>query len=193
LISRPAFNVAQLLRDPVGATRVGLVQVSLRDLVPELRATAAGDGGEAETLTGDVRLMHITGGILAQGTLRAEVSVPCSRCLDPVLVPLEVVVEETFVPTLDVLTGQTLQPEDEDRALWIDEHHILDLSEVLRQDVLVELPLHPLCRSDCRGLCPTCGQNLNAGNCDCADEPDARWSKLTDLLAESSDPTDSKE
>ena len=55
--------------------------------------------------------------------------------------PLEVSVEEVFSPTIDIFTGKSITPEEEDRALWIDEHHILDLSEVVRQDVLFAAPI----------------------------------------------------
>ena len=127
-------------------------------------------------------MMHINAGVLVQGSLNTETVQACARCLEPVVVPLSVEMEEVFYPTIDILTGKGITPEEEDRALWIDEHHVLDLSEVLRQDILVALPVHILCKSDCRGLCPTCGQNLNDGPCDCEKEPDARWGPLVDLL-----------
>ncbi|HEX9116447.1 MAG TPA: DUF177 domain-containing protein [Anaerolineae bacterium] len=179
---RPVFNVAQLLKEPLGATRRNEIDVRVQDLVPDL-AQIEPDADEAEaTLRGTVRMMHSTDGVLVQGDLEADVAVPCARCLEPVPVHLDVPVEETFVPTLDVVTGQTVRPEEEDQALWIDEHHILDMSEVLRQDVLVALPMHAVCRSDCKGLCPTCGKNLNEGSCDCQAEPDPRWARLANLL-----------
>jgi len=65
-------------------------------------------------------------------------------------VEIEVNIEEVFVPTIDMATGKSITPEEEDQALWIDEHHILGLTEVLRQDVLLELPVHVLCKEDCR-------------------------------------------
>ncbi len=171
------FNVAQLLKEPLGATRNGRVDTLIAGLVPELlERNATGH------LCGDVRLMHTIDGVLVQGNARAEVLLDCVRCLEPVSVPLEIAVEETFVPTLDILTGQLIRPEEEDQALWIDEHHILDLGEVLRQDVLVALPLHVVCRPDCRGLCSTCGKNLNDGPCDCEVDNDPRWTALRDLL-----------
>jgi uncharacterized protein len=106
----------------------------------------------------------------------------CARCLEPVAVPLEVSVEEVFSPTIDIFTGKSVTPEEEDRALWIDEHHILDLSEVVRQDVLLAAPISVTCRTDCRGLCPNCGQDLNQGKCGCEPEPDPRWGPLLKLL-----------
>jgi uncharacterized protein len=143
---RPTFNVAQLLRDPVGSTRSAQVAVDLETLVPEL-GPAQQDGQSPEgVLRGPIRLMHITDGVLVEGDFSAEVSLPCSRCLEPVTVTLEISLEEDFVPTVDVITGQAIRPEEEDMALWIDEHHLLDLTEVLRQDVLLAVPVHVLCR-----------------------------------------------
>ena len=176
------FNVAQLLKETVGATRSATVVADLYRLAPDLEAGRVSDDAEPPVLTGPVRLMRTGEGVLVQGHLTGELSMPCSRCLEPVTVPVDIDVVEVFSPTLDILTGQAVQPEDDDTALWIDEHHILDLREVLRQDLLVALPLHPLCREDCRGLCPTCGQNLNEGTCNCEPEPDPRWAALAALL-----------
>jgi uncharacterized protein len=191
------FNVAQLLKEPVGATRNGELVTGLFRLLPELQQMAPHEPAEGAAptraedelaggpvLSGPVRLMHTQGGVLVQGRLRGEATLSCSRCLDPVTVPLDVELEEIFTPTIDVLTGRTLQSEEEDRALWIDERHILDLGEVVRQDVLLAIPMHVLCREGCRGLCPACGQNLNQGSCSCAPEPDPRWAALLDLLKE---------
>lgn len=174
------FNVAQLLRDPLGASRVAEVAVDLYRLAPEL-ATGQDEHPET-TLLGSVRLMHTNAGILTRGRMSAVATIACSRCLEPVAVPLAFEVEEVYTPTLDIITGKSITPTEEDRALWIDEHHILDLAEVLRQDVLVTLPLHVLCRQDCRGLCPSCGQNLNQGSCACQIEGDPRWDALAGLL-----------
>jgi len=193
------FHVAQLLKEPIGATRNGQIVAGLFGLLPELEQMASAARGEQEAfvqpkaederagepiLTGPVRLMHTQGGVLVQGRLHAQATLTCSRCLEPVAVPLDVDLEEIFTPTIDVLTGRPVQSEEEDRALWIDDRHLLDLGEVLRQDVLVALPMHVVCREECRGLCPVCGQNLNQGSCGCTPEPDARWAALLDLLKE---------
>lgn len=176
------FNVAQLLKEPVGATRSATVTADVYRLAPELTESGVQEADEQPELSGRVRLILTGDGILVQGDLSTEIILPCSRCLEPVVVPIDVELEEVFTPTIDIITGQTIKPEEDDRALWIDEHHILDLSEVLRQDVLVAVPMHPVCREDCRGLCSTCGQNLNEGNCNCAPEPDPRWATLAALL-----------
>jgi uncharacterized protein len=170
------YNVAQLLRDSVGAYRNVDASAELGELAPELEGS-----GEA-LLSGPVRLMHTNTGVLVQGRLRGEMQMSCARCLEPVTVPLEVRVEEVFSPTIDIVTGKSIVPEEEDQALWIDEHHILDLSEVTRQGLLLAVPMNVLCRPDCRGLCPNCGQDRNQGKCSCEPEPDPRWGPLLDLL-----------
>jgi uncharacterized protein len=66
----------------------------------------------------------------------------------------------------------------------IDEHHLLDLSEAIRQNALLAVPMKPLCREDCSGLCQQCGKDLNKGQCDCnKSEIDPRWAKLADLAS----------
>jgi len=176
------FNVAQLMKESVGATRHATVVAGLYRLVPDLAPQAQSEDPQQPELSGPVRLMRTGDGVLVQGRFQTQVIVPCARCLEPVAVALDVALEEIFSPTLDVVTGQTRVPEEDDRALWIDEHHVLDLREVLRQDVLVAMPLHLLCGAACRGLCPTCGQNLNEGSCNCEPEPDPRWASLAALL-----------
>jgi uncharacterized protein len=76
----------------------------------------------------------------------------------------------------------TLPSPEEPSAFTIDEHHILDLTEGIRQYALMAIPMKPLCNKDCAGLCQKCGQNLNQGKCNCpAEEIDPRWSKLAGL------------
>ena len=75
-----------------------------------------------------------------------------------------------------------LKPDDED-PFFIDDNHLLDVGELLREYALLALPMQPLCKRDCKGLCPTCGADLNAGDCDCrADEGDDRFDVLKSLL-----------
>jgi uncharacterized protein len=179
MIDNLQFNVAQLMKDPVGSYRYVDVAADLEELVPDIELA---EGAGPSSIEGRVRLMRTNQGILAQGTISGETEVACARCLAPVPVDIEAEVEEVFVPTIDMATGRSIKPEEEDEALWIDEHHILDLTEVLRQDVLLELPVHVLCKEDCRGLCPECGTNLNEASCDCKPDIDPRWSSLTDLL-----------
>ncbi len=170
------FNVAQLLKEPVGATRRYQLNEDVRELVSDLRLVAP--------LTGRVQLLHIPGGVLATGQLRTTVQTDCKRCLKPVELATEFEIEEEFKSTIDVLTGATLVVDAEtDAALLISAQHILNLEEIIRQDLLLATEPVALCRSDCRGLCPSCGQDLNEGLCSCRSESvDPRWAALSRLL-----------
>ncbi len=105
----------------------------------------------------------------------------CGRCIAPVEEVLTIVFDEEFVPVRRPDTGEAtpdLKPEE----FRIDEHRHLDLSEAVRQYEQSAIPLQPLCRAECAGLCPTCGQNLNEARCGCpTEEPDDRWGTLAGL------------
>ncbi|MBE2233718.1 MAG: DUF177 domain-containing protein [Anaerolinea sp.] len=172
---RTQWNVAQLLKEPIGATR------SFDVLATVLQEDA--DIQQATPLAGRIVMLRTSQGVLVEGDLDGAAVVECSRCLRPVTVPVSVALEEEFKPTVDVVRGAYLHVDEEDAALLIDEHHILDLTEVLRQAILLETPMQVLCRPDCAGFCQTCGQDLNQGPCDCLPaDTDPRWDQLSALL-----------
>ncbi len=91
------------------------------------------------------------------GTVRAVLTAHCARCLREVSLPLKADIDEVFVREID--------PENPDQRL-LDGHQI-DLAGPVREALLLEMPMRLLCRKDCKGLCPTCGANLNENLCDC--------------------------
>jgi uncharacterized protein len=171
------FNVAQLLKQPSGARRV--YDIDTTDIPP-----LDEDLNIIGPIQGQVRLSRVGDEILVTGELETTVELACGRCLTPFQAPVRFEIEEEFRPTIDVTSGVHLPQEpDQDSATLIDEHHILDLAEIMRQDLLLSLPTSPLCRSDCLGLCPVCGQNLNERICDCdREEIDPRWEALREGL-----------
>jgi uncharacterized protein len=167
------FNVAQLLKQPTGARRIyDLAAADVPSLDEAVKVAAPYHGW--------VRLTRIGTGILVTGELQTTVELECTHCLATFWGEMRFEVEEEFRPTLDIASGTWLPPDpDQDVATLIDEHHILDLAEVVRQNLLLSLPSSPICRPDCRGLCPYCGQNRNEGSCDCrTEEVDSRWAGL---------------
>ena len=134
--------------------------------------------------------MRTSQGILVTGKLRTRLRLTCRRCLDLAEVKVELNLQEEFHPVVRIAEASLDDVPDEeyDEALLIDEHHILDLSEVIRQGLWLAAPMEALCRPDCRGLCPRCGGNRNLGECHC-DETDAdpRWAALQALLSTESD------
>ena len=167
------INVSQLLREPVGAMRDCQID-GFADI---------GSQGNGCRVQGEARLLRTQRSILASCRVSTEVELTCSRCLRPFHLPLTVKFEEEFLPTIDVISGAPLPSPEEPDAFTIDKHHILDLTEAVRQYALLATPMKPLCRQDCAGLCPTCGQNLNQGQCDCPVETmDPRWAELKQLM-----------
>ncbi len=88
---------------------------------------------------------------------------------------------------VDVVTGARLPAPEEPTPFLIDEHHILNLCEALRQQLVIAEPMQPLCKEECAGLCQVCGQDKNGGSCACASgELDSRWAALGDFPRASS-------
>jgi uncharacterized protein len=169
------FNVAQLLKEPVGSTRKYRLAEDVQDLGEEVKLT--------HPIEGALRLIHTIEGVLASGQFHTEVELTCSRCPESFSTAVDFTLEEEFHPTIDISTGAKLPSVDgEDEAILIDSQHIIDLREVMRQDILLALPSRPLCKPDCAGLCSQCGQNLNEGPCTC-EQPldDPRWEALRAL------------
>ena len=138
--------------------------------------------GSNSLVQGEIELMRTARSILARGRLHTEVELTCSRCLSLFSCPLTLNIEEEYFPTIDVVTGASVPLPDEPDSFTIDEHNIIDLTEAIRQYALLAIPMKPLCREDCAGLCPTCGGNLNQSSCNCLPKPvDPRWSKLLEL------------
>ena len=169
------INVAQLAKGSVGSMRDcevdGIFEVS----------------GDSSLVKGKVRLMRTDRSILVKGTLHTRVKVSCSRCLSLFYSPLNLNIEEEYFPTSDVISGASLPVPEEPGCFTIDEHHILDLTEAIRQYALLAIPIKPLCHEDCTGLCPHCGHNLNHGPCNCLPQKaDPRWAKLQELALASS-------
>ena len=151
------YNVAQLLKEPTGSTRSYQVDEKF-----------TGAERVVDRALGPVRLLRTHQGILVTATLNIQMTLACSRCLREYTRPSTLAVEEELFPTVDINTGRTLPPPaNAEEVLWIDSDHVLDLTEALRQYVLANAPMKPLCRDDCRGLCQVCGANLNQGKCDC--------------------------
>jgi uncharacterized protein len=125
----------------------------------------------------DLRLESVMEGVLVSATARAEVTGECVRCLDPLERSLEVTLQELYA-----YPGRERDDVDDETELPALEGELIDLEPVLRDAVVLALPLQPVCRDDCPGLCAQCGAQL-------ADDPehghentDTRWAALQGLL-----------
>jgi len=132
-----------------------------------------------------VKLTAMNEDVLADGEARTQARAECSRCLEEVPLDLAGRFEALYVPE----TGPYAERRGRADFEWGDQRvnfysdFTIDLTEEIRNCILLELPMKPLCRPDCAGLCPRCGANLNAGPCACKpDEPDSPWSALRAIL-----------
>ena len=156
------WNVAGLLADEVGADRqYPIVAVTIEPP----------DGITLSTpIDGAVRLVRTNRGILADAGLTTTLAAECSRCLKSVVVRLDLRIEEEFLPSLDLTTGQPVPTDEDPDARRLTDHHELDLEEPVREAIILAEPIAPLCRPDCPGLCITCGLPLETGDHDHPDD-----------------------
>ena len=168
------FNVAQLMKAPVGTSLVHEFQEDNIQFDDDIKVIGP--------LNGHVRLRRTNQGLLVDGWAELTLELSCNRCLKEFELPMHVNFEELFYPTVDVVSGLPLAPFDEDEIFPIDARHQVDLTEAIRQNLLLDLPMVVVCQEDCKGLCPQCGQDLNLGSCECEPEVDARLSVLKALL-----------
>ncbi len=129
-------------------------------------------------LRGAITFSRTPQGLYAQGRLQAISHENCVRCLIEVEQPLTWTIGDLFIYPPENA------PED---ALTVGEDVHIDLAPLVRENMLLSKPMRILCRPDCKGLCPNCGQNWNEGPCDCREENgDPRWAALQKLKDASS-------
>ncbi len=169
------FNVSQLLKETSGSTRHYEID---EDLHPHSAAPI-------HHVAGTINFLRTDKGVWVSAELESSVSCECSRCLEACEQPVRLSIEEEFFPVIDVHSGLRLDlsgaPED---AFYIDQNHILDITEALRQYSEMSIPMKPVCREDCAGICVNCGVNLNESQCVCEAAPrDHRWGPLLEYVS----------
>jgi uncharacterized protein len=128
----------------------------------------APDGAEADC---DFVLESYEGGVMATGTVRAPWVGICRRCTAPVSGELHISIKERFCDA-----PPRGEPEDEEAYPIVDD--VIDLGPMVHEAILAELPMAPLCREDCLGLCAHCGVDQNEESCACVAPSDPRWASL---------------
>lgn len=159
------LNVGFLVHQSVGTSR---------EVEFDLPETRVGDDLRLSHLRGSLRFTRTSDGLYLEGKLDSAMQLDCNRCLSPIQQALEVEL------------GDLLRYPSTDPVLGVPETGILDLRPLVREHFLLGIPGQPLCREDCRGLCPECGGNLNETTCDHPEtEIDPRLAALKSLLHES--------
>ncbi len=116
------------------------------------------------------RILRKDHGYQVSGRILATLELECGRCLEPYRLPLDLEIDLTYLPhpgESTVATDEEVELTDEDLTTAFYRDEVLDLGHLLREQFYLALPMRPLCREACRGLCPRCGINLNTETCSC--------------------------
>ena len=143
---------------------------------PQLRQTApVQTSGVAEL---SPALMEIR----VRGHLATTMESACDRCLEPVEFPIDTGYDLVYRPASQSPEHGEVNIEESEIEVGFYEGEGLDLADVVREQILLSLPMHRLCREECGGICPVCGRNRNAVECDCRVEAaDDRWAGLKQI------------
>jgi uncharacterized protein len=175
------FKVSELEKEPIEfdlKLAAGAVDFGTEATQDGLLWTA----GRAEVLHEHRGPKDIVADIRLKGSFAGKFEVPCARCVEPVKIPLTAEFDLLFRPVgadADAPERSITAPETE---IGYYQGDSLLLEDVLREQVLLSLPVRTLCKPDCKGLCPRCGKNRNLEACSCDEAPsDARWEALAGL------------
>jgi DUF177 domain-containing protein len=163
--------VAQLLRDVPSRAEVAFEALFDEPHEFVARGPAETDVFPEATVRLQLRLESFNGGLRARGQVEAPWHGVCRRCSTPVLGVSSVSVNERFV-------DHHVEGDDE---VYLIEDDFIDLAPLAHDAIFLDLPLAPLCRPDCAGLCPQCGIDRNEATCDCQAPKDPRWATLDGL------------
>lgn len=168
------FNVAQLLREIIGAERSYTFSGERITLDGPL---------VLRDVAGKVRFTRTASGVISDVSAAGILAMECTRCLKPTDVQIAVRFYDEFHSRFEVNTGVPLPPPNEEDPFFIDAAHMVDIGEAIREYALIEMPMRPLCKPDCKGLCPRCGVDWNIEQCQCSDaDIDERLEALRALL-----------
>ena len=170
-------NVAGLLGEAPGSHRDIAVAVAEIELGEDLV--------QAAPVAIVARIARTNRGVILAGRVRTSLADICGRCLAPLESPIDVPIEEEVLPLVDLQSGLALDTSAEPEVLRLTDHHELDLEPLVREAIQLAAPIAPVCRPDCRGLCPECGGALNAAPHDHGEAPvDPRLAMLRELLVD---------
>lgn len=133
-------NVAQLLKAQVGTSKSFEVNDNIKF-----------EDGES-AVKGKIELIRTNQGLLVKGKVSADIEVECCRCLNKFSCNAETSFEEEAYPSVDILSGYDVKPPEESSSMIIDEHHTLDVEDIIRQYLLLEIPMKPICSENCKGI-----------------------------------------
>ncbi len=146
------------------------------DLIDELRQTGP------LAVVGSAELVSSTEEIRVQGRLEGALAGDCDRCLEPIVIPVNGEFDLLYRPDLETDSGDEIEIAKEDTEVGFYQGAGLELEDVVRERVVLSLPLQRVCSEGCKGLCAVCGQNRNLKDCQCrAIQTDERWAALKSI------------
>jgi len=120
--------------------------------------------------------------VFVNGHVDARVQVECDRCLKPVELPINVDFTLEYISGSEYESSQTAALTEDEMSVSVFDGEAIEVDEIVKEQVLLAVPTRMLCREDCKGICPECGKDLNAGECKCVkDDIDPRWAALKNL------------
>lgn len=131
----------------------------------------------------DITVNLVGDTVRTKGRVKGHLDLPCCRCLEPVPLEVDKAFQVEYSPDPEVEEeGEELELEYEDLETGFYRGDRIDLAGLVNEQLLLEVPMKPVCRSDCKGLCPQCGANWNEESCDCSDDStDPRLAVLAKL------------
>ena len=166
------INVSGLTREISGSTRSHEIDERC-DLL---------DGSGPRRVCGTVRLLRTDKGIWLSASLDTHTDSICSRCLAEYVQPLHMAIEEEFLLAIDPFTGTRTSRREDDQLFHVGQDQVLDLTEPAIQYAAMNMPMKPICRDECAGMCLDCGVDLNELPCACEGiRIDERWAALSRL------------
>lgn len=169
-LCRSTSRVMEIWIDNLKARPRRLAFEEPAEAFPLLRELALqGEVQFAGNISADVVATLVGSLVEVEGRLGCTVVLPCSRCLQPVeqLLELQVALSFSRQAVVDAASAEERELTEDEVDLIPFEGDSIDLRSSLEQELLMGLPQHPLCASDCAGLCPVCGADLNHNRCDC--------------------------
>ena len=163
---------------PEGITLEGVVE-------PQSHETDLGDVTSSSPIAYTIHLSRSGTTVFVKGAVTATVELPCSRCLESFDFPLTSEFSFSLVPEASEPGPCEKELQTEDLETDFYDGETIDVRKIVHNNVLLGLPIKPLCRDDCSGLCPVCGTNRNLARCTCStDEPgDPRLARLKEFLS----------
>ena len=137
------------------------------------------DNAQPVTAQFSIFVFRINKKVFVEGAVRMSVTLPCSRCLKEYAWPLDTAFREEYNPVEEFEQSDTQELTEQDLDLSFYRNDELDIAELIKEQVLLSIPMKTLCRPDCKGLCTQCGKDFNEGPCGCrAEKTDPRLASL---------------